>query len=63
MFKYSGGDTQTLFDKCKMIHDKRMFSHLRSDKVIAKSDLNKGFSVYKKTKDVDQDTFPQWMYS
>lgn len=51
LFKYSGGDTQTLFDKCKMIHDKRMFSSLISDKTISKLDLEKGFALYKKSKD------------
>jgi hypothetical protein len=51
LFEYSGGDTQILFDKCKMMHDKRMFSQLRSDKTIAKVDLDKGFEIFKKSKD------------
>lgn len=47
-FKYSGGDTQTYFDKCKMIHDKRMFSQIKSDRLISKYDLELGFEVYEK---------------
>jgi SpoVK/Ycf46/Vps4 family AAA+-type ATPase len=64
LFKYSGGDTQTLFDKCKMVHDKRMFSCLRSDKVITKVDLDKGYNIYKKSKEHKSgDTPPQGMFS
>lgn len=51
LFEYSGGDTQILFDKCKMIHDKRMFSQLHSNKTITKVDLDKGFEIFKKSKD------------
>lgn len=58
MFKYSGGDTQTLFDKCKMVHDKRMFSCIRSDKIIGQIDLDKGFLIYKKIKDEYKDDGP-----
>jgi hypothetical protein len=63
MFPYSGGDTQTLFDKCKMVHDKRMFSHLHSDNIISKTDLDKGYEIYKKIKDEHKDNgLPIGMY-
>jgi len=63
LFKYSGGDTQTLFDKCKMVHDKRMFSCLHSDKTITKVDIDKGFEIYKKSKDETVDDPPYGMYN
>lgn len=47
-FKYSGGDTQTYFDKCKMCHDKRMFAQIKPDRTITQYDLDKGFQVYEK---------------
>lgn len=58
MFKNGGGDTQTLFDKCKMVHDKRMFSCLRPDKIISKIDLEKGYAIYKKIKDEHKEDGP-----
>jgi hypothetical protein len=66
LFKYSGGDTQTLFDKCKMVHDKRMFSCIKSDKSLSKVDLDKGFAIYKKIKDEHKGTGaepPEGMYN
>lgn len=61
LFTYSGGDTQTLFDKCRMIHDKRMFSQIRSDRILSKVDIEKGFTLYKKIKkDSAQDNEPPY---
>lgn len=51
LFEYSGGDTQTFFDKCKMIHDKRMFSQLQPDKTLNDIDIDKGFIMYKKARE------------
>jgi SpoVK/Ycf46/Vps4 family AAA+-type ATPase len=58
LFEYSGGDTQTFFDKCKMIHDKRMFSHLKSDKNLNKIDIDKGFIMYKKAREEKTESNP-----
>jgi SpoVK/Ycf46/Vps4 family AAA+-type ATPase len=64
MFLYSGGDTQTFFDKCKMVHDKRMFSHLKSNRILNKVDIEKGFKLYKKIRDETHkdDKPPHGMY-
>lgn len=63
MFKYSGGDTQTYFDKCKMIHDKRMFSMVTYNKELNKTDLEKGFKMYEKSKDTKENDIPFGMYT
>jgi stage V sporulation protein K len=57
MFEYSGGDTQTFFDKCKMIHDKRMFSVLKLDKTINDIDILKGFNIYKSLRSSENHLF------
>ena len=54
MFEYSGGDTQTFFDKCKMIHDKRMFSELRPNTILNQVDITKGFNMFKKSREEKQ---------
>lgn len=64
LFKYSGGDTQTLFERCKMVHDKRMFSCIKSNKILEQIDLDKGFKLYRKLKDEHkEDGPPEWMYT
>lgn len=46
MFKFSGGDTKTFFDKCKMVHDKRMFARPISDTALDDTDIEKGYKIY-----------------
>ena len=41
-----------------MIHDKRMFSHLQSDKNLNKIDIDKGFIMYKKAREEKSDSNP-----
>lgn len=46
MFKFSGGDTKTFFDKCKMIHEKRMFALPMSNTELNSVDIEKGYKIY-----------------
>ena len=64
MFTNSGGDTETLFAKCKMVHDKRMFSLLKPDSILSKTDIDKGYAIFKKCKEeAGEDEIPGYMYS
>lgn len=49
-FQYYGGDTETFFGCCKMIHDKRMFSQLNTDKILSKVDIEKGYKMFDASK-------------
>ena len=51
LFNHSGGDTQILFDKCKMIHEKRMFSQLQTDTILTKVDIKKAFKLFEEQKE------------
>ena len=51
LFEYGGGDTDNYFDKCKMVHDKRMFSLVRTDMELIPTDLQKGLVMHKASRD------------
>lgn len=61
-FKFYGGDTENFFNCCRMIHDKRMFSTLKSDKILNSVDIQKGFLIFQENKktsnedDMDKET-------
>jgi SpoVK/Ycf46/Vps4 family AAA+-type ATPase len=50
LFEYYGGDTEQFFTCCRMIHEKRMFSCLKEDNVLSKTDVEKGLIMFKKSK-------------
>lgn len=54
-FKFYGGDTENFFSCCKMIHDKRMFSTLKSDKILNSVDISKGFLIFQENKKTNKD--------
>ena len=47
LFEFGGGDTDNLFDKCKMVHDKRMFALLFTDTELNEVDIQKGLAMHK----------------
>ncbi len=64
LFGFSGGDTKTFFDKCKMKHNGRMFSMLKTNKILNCGDIKSGFEMFKKQKATEKDNAPpHGMYS
>ena len=51
LFSFYGGDTENLFNCCRMFHDKRMFSQLKPDKILTKEDVDRGLELFRKHKD------------
>ena len=53
-FKYCGGDMETLLQNCKDTHSKRVLGlHPNEKKIITIEDLNSGFELFKKFKDIN----------
>ena len=65
LFEFNGGDMETLFQKCKMVHSLRVLkSHPSEKKIINKIDLIKGLETFKDIKDIKKDNnFHQLMYT
>lgn len=63
MFKFSGGDTKTFFDKCKMVHEKRMFALPFTNTELNGVDIEKGYKIYETFRlNSKEDEPPQGMY-
>ena len=54
-FKYFGGDMETLFFACKVVHARRVFCLDESDKkIITNKDVEQGLKIFKKNKGIDK---------
>lgn len=58
LFPNFGGDTENFFNCCKAIHNKRMFGHRVTDKVLNGVDIAMGFDMYQQYKTRSPDTKP-----
>jgi replication-associated recombination protein RarA len=66
LFTFYGGDTENLFNCCRMFHDKRMFGEAVSNLVLTKEDIDRGLKLFMKHKDQHEgNTSDVWrnMYS
>jgi len=63
-FKHAGGDIETFFSKCKMVHAKRIIGLDKIHKfVLTKEDINNGIELVKKHKKVNEaDRLPLGLY-
>ena len=60
MFKYCGGDMETLFQNVRDAHSIRVFGkHPKIKKTITMIDLNEGLALYKKSNDRENDVVSQ----
>jgi energy-coupling factor transporter ATP-binding protein EcfA2 len=64
-FTNYGGDTENFFNCCRTVHDKRMFSHSKPDKVLSDYDLERGFNIYRASRDNTEKhaVSPETMYT
>lgn len=54
-FPNFGGDMETLFTNCKIVHGRRvLFLDKRFKRILIKSDIEKGFSLYKSHRVIDK---------
>jgi SpoVK/Ycf46/Vps4 family AAA+-type ATPase len=54
-FKFFGGDMETLFFACKVVHARRVFCLEESNKkVITNKDVEEGLKIFKKNKEIDK---------
>jgi SpoVK/Ycf46/Vps4 family AAA+-type ATPase len=56
LFQFYGGDTENLFNCCRMFHDKRMFALLKSDNILNKVDFERGLALFRKQKELTAET-------
>jgi SpoVK/Ycf46/Vps4 family AAA+-type ATPase len=63
LFEFYGGDTENLFNCCRMYHDKRMFAQLQTDTVLTRADVTRGLAMFRKHKSGGGDkTSEHWRY-
>jgi SpoVK/Ycf46/Vps4 family AAA+-type ATPase len=60
LFEFYGGDTENLFNCCRMFHDKRMFALLRSDNILTNVDVERGLALFRKQKELKVETADGW---
>ena len=63
MFENNGGDVRNFVNACMMAHSKRVFGSKRSfKKRLLPSDIHDGYTLFKKSKKIHEDSAPQHMY-
>jgi len=53
LFEFFGGDTENLFNCCRMYHEKRMFALIDTDNIMIAEDIKRGLEMYRKYKDIN----------
>lgn len=62
-FPFYGGDVKTFFDKCKIIHTKKLIMLEKSLwKILTKKDIKDAFALYLQERPIKKDTSPLHMY-
>ena len=62
-FPFYAGDVKTFFDKCKIVHTKKLIFLDKSQwKILTKKDIKEGFDLYLQERPLQKDVVPLGMY-